>query len=55
VDDRITLALREIDFCNELEVTIANGKIVKIHKGRYFVLKRAGVKKEIIIDEDICL
>jgi len=49
---KIDLALKEIDF-GEIMVTVSNGKIVKINKGRYVSPERNGVRKDIEIREDI--
>ena len=50
---KIEQALKEIGFCSELKVKIADGVIVAICKGRYERPKRDGIKIEIIIEEDI--
>ena len=50
---KIEQAIKEIGFCSELKVKIADGMIVAICKGRYERPKRNGVKTEIIVEEDI--
>ena len=52
-DDKITQALKEIAFCEELKVKIADGVIVAICKQVIQRPERAGVKTQHIIDEEI--
>lgn len=51
--DKIAQALKEIGHCESLKVEVADGVIVKIPKQRIFARARHGVKKEIVIDEEI--
>ena len=53
--NKIELAYKEIGYCQDLKVCIADGKVVKICKGRYYRATRNGVKCEIVIDEDIVI
>jgi hypothetical protein len=52
--DKINLALKEIGH-GRIEVIIADGKLIKICKGRYPCPEKHGVIKEIEIREDITL
>lgn len=51
--DKIQLALKEIGFCEDLKVKVADGKVIAILKQRVFRPARHGVKTEIVIDEEI--
>ena len=51
--DRIVQALHEIGHCPELKVRVADGVIVSIPPQRVFQVKRAGVRREVVIDEEI--
>jgi hypothetical protein len=52
-NDKIKLALREIGFCDDLRVKIANGEIVAICKQVIQRTPRAGVRTAITIEEEI--
>ena len=52
--NRIELALKEMSHCRGVQVHVGdNGTIVCIPKQRIFREARAGVKVEVVIDEDI--
>ena len=51
--NKIEQALREIAFCDELKVKVADGVIIAICKGRYSKPERSGVKTEVIIENEI--
>lgn len=51
--DKITLALKEIKYCENLRVNVADGTIVSIPKQRIFRATKHGIKTEIVIDEEI--
>ena len=51
--NKIDLALKEIEHCDCLTTKIKDGVIVCIPKQRHTISNRHGVKKELIIDEEI--
>lgn len=51
--NKIDQALKEIGYCEDLRVKVADGVIVSICKGRYSRPERAGVKTEVIIEQEI--
>lgn len=53
MEDRIRSALKEIGFCDELKVKIADGEIIAISKQRAFKPARHGIKTEITIESEI--
>ncbi len=52
-DDNITKALKEIGFCDELKVKVANGEIIAICKQIVQRPEHAGIRTQHFIDEDI--
>ena len=52
-EDKIESALKEIGFCENLQVKIQDGLIIAIVKGRYQRPEKYGIKTEIIIEKDI--
>jgi len=51
--NRLDLALKEIGFCSELKVVVADGQIIGICKQVVQRPERNGVKTQISIDEEI--
>jgi len=52
---KIDTAFQEISFAEGLKVDIANGRIVKIHKGKYLAPEKNGIQKEVEVREDITI
>ena len=51
--NKLELALKEINFCSELKVVVADGQIIAICKQIVQRPEKNGVKTQISIDEEI--